>query len=78
MARPTKNEADRKTYMLRIRMTHNERVVLEAAAQSQRLDTSRWAREVLLRSAKRKGATVIAEWIRTQESDGAKDDTSSG
>ena len=66
MARPTKNEVDRKTYMLRIRMTQNDRAVIDAAAQSEGLDTSSWVREVLLRSAKRKGATVIAKWMRVE------------
>ena len=76
MVRPTKDEADRKTYMLRIRMTQNDRSVVEAAALSEGLDLSSWAREVLLRSAKRKGSTVIAKWMRTDIAETSQDDTS--
>jgi len=47
--------------MLRIRMTQDDREILEAAAASNDLDISAWARGVLLRSAKRR-ATITVEW----------------
>ncbi len=77
MVRPTKDEADRKTYMLRIRVTQNDRSTIEAAALSEGLDLSSWAREVLLRSARRKGSTVRAKWMRVDHGKmTTQDDTS--
>ena len=46
-----KNEA--KTYMLRIRMTEEERRILEEAANAKSLDTSSWARSELVSLAKK-------------------------
>ncbi len=51
--RPKKPKADAKTYMLRIRMTEEERKVLEEAARVLSLDTSSWARSELLSLARR-------------------------
>ena len=63
MARPMKSEVERKKNTLRIRMTEDERRLLDAAAQMLELDTSTWARGVLLRAAKRRAPTIFrGEW----------------
>jgi hypothetical protein len=49
--RPPKPPEDRKTAELRIRLTPEQRATLDAAAD---VDTSTWARDVLLRAAKRR------------------------
>jgi uncharacterized protein (DUF1778 family) len=64
MARPTKADAERKTNMLRIRLTEEDRRILEDAAGLSGMDTSAWARSILLRSAKRKAPTIVTEWTR--------------
>ena len=51
MGRPPKPPGDRKDAELRIRLTEAEREELDRAAGQ---DTSTWAREVLLRAAKRR------------------------
>ena len=51
--RPRKPKADAKTYMLRIRMTEEERAMLEEAARVLSLDTSSWARSELVALARR-------------------------
>jgi hypothetical protein len=51
--RQKKPEADAKTYMLRIRMTQEERRLLEEAAKSKSLETSTWARSELVALARR-------------------------
>ena len=48
-----KPEKDVKTYMLRIRMTEAERIVLEEAAKAKSLETSSWARSELVALAKK-------------------------
>ena len=48
--RPPKADDERKDAELRIRMTQDERELLDRAAGDK---TSTWAREVLLRAAKR-------------------------
>ena len=50
--RPPKPPEERKAAELRIRLTEGQRAELDAAAGQ---DTSTWAREVLLRAAKRRG-----------------------
>ena len=45
--------AKAKSYMLRIRMTETERLLLEEAAKSKSLETSTWARSELIALAKR-------------------------
>lgn len=65
MARPTKADAERKTNMFRIRLTDEDRLLLEAVAAKNQMDTSAWAREVLLRSAKRSSTTIAPKWTRT-------------
>lgn len=50
MVRPAKPPEERKENILRIRLTDEERQELESAAKG---NTSTWAREVLLRAAKR-------------------------
>ena len=49
--RPPKADDERKSAELRIRMTQEERELLDAAAGGK---TSTWARDVLIRAAKRK------------------------
>lgn len=50
MARPEKPPEERKENVLRIRLTDEEREALDRAADGR---TSTWARDVLLRAAKR-------------------------
>lgn len=52
MGRPPKPPEERKAAELRIRLTEAQRAELDAAAGQ---DTSTWARDVLLRAAKRRG-----------------------
>ena len=49
--RPPKADDERKDNVLRIRMTQEERELLDYAADGK---TSTWARDVLVRAAKRK------------------------
>jgi hypothetical protein len=49
--RPPKPPEERKSAELRIRLTEAQRATLDAAAGQ---DTSTWARDVLLRAAKRR------------------------
>ena len=51
--RKKKPEGESKNYMLRIRMTEEERKLLEEAAKSKSLETSTWARSELVMLAKR-------------------------
>jgi hypothetical protein len=51
--RPPKSPDERKTAELRIRLTTEQRETLDDAAEG---DTSTWARDVLLRAAKRRGS----------------------
>lgn len=51
MGRPPKPDDERKSAELRIRLTADEREELDRAAGD---NTSTWAREVLLKAAKRK------------------------
>ena len=51
--RHKKPEDQAKTYMLRIRMTEDDRKVLEEAARSRSLETSTWARSELISIARR-------------------------
>jgi hypothetical protein len=53
MAGKPKNPELVKTYTLRIRMTEDERKLLEGAAQSKSLETSTWARSELVALARR-------------------------
>ena len=53
MGRPEKEPDERKTSFLRIRMTQEERELLDQVAGGK---TSTWAREVLLRAARRKAS----------------------
>lgn len=50
--RPPKPPEERKSAELRIRLTEDERSALDHAAGE---NTSTWAREVLLKAAKRRG-----------------------
>lgn len=51
--RPKKPESEVKTYMLRIRMTEEERALLDAVAQAKSLQLSSWARSELLALARK-------------------------
>ena len=51
--RPKKSNPDSKTYMLRIRMTEEDRELIDAAAKSKSLETSTWARSELVTLAKK-------------------------
>jgi len=51
--RPKKPEAEVKTYMLRVRMTEEERLLLEQAATVKSLQLSSWARSELLALARK-------------------------
>lgn len=48
-----KEPGQTRTYTLKIRLTDDERKELDAAAKGEALDTSPWARGVLLREARR-------------------------
>jgi len=54
MKRPKKLRGESRTNILRIRLTAAERKELDALAASQTLDTSTWARMLLLLTSKRK------------------------
>lgn len=54
MKRPRKPRGESRTNILRIRLTAAERKELDALAAAQTLDTSTWARMVLLLNSKRK------------------------
>jgi uncharacterized protein (DUF1778 family) len=51
--RPKKPEGEAKTYMLRVRMTQEERDLLEGAAKSKSLQLSSWVRSEMLALARR-------------------------
>jgi uncharacterized protein (DUF1778 family) len=51
--RPKKPESDVKAFMLRIRMTEDERKVLDDAARVKSLQLSSWARSELLALARK-------------------------
>lgn len=52
LGRPKKVKAERRGNVLRIRLTTEERSVLDAAAESQSLDVSAWGRMVLMKAAR--------------------------
>jgi hypothetical protein len=52
MAGKPKDPDLRKSYMLRVRMTQEERELLEAAARVKSLETSTWARSELVALAR--------------------------
>jgi hypothetical protein len=51
--RHKKPEGEAKSYMLRIRMTEEDRALLEAAAKLKSLETSTWARSELVGLARK-------------------------
>lgn len=53
MAGKPKDPERRKTFMLRIRMTQQDRELLEAAAKSKSLELSTWARSELVALARK-------------------------
>ncbi|MGD0541122.1 MAG: hypothetical protein ABSB33_06370 [Tepidisphaeraceae bacterium] len=54
MARPSKPKSQRRTNILRIRLTLAERKALDVAADAEHDETSSWARRVLLLRADQK------------------------
>ena len=54
MGRPPKPPDQRKSSELRIRLTETDRETLDDAAKSRGAETSTWARDVLLKAAKRR------------------------
>jgi len=52
MARPKKPESDTLSYMLRIRMSEEDRKLLEQAAKRKSLQLSSWARSELVALAR--------------------------
>jgi len=53
MAGKPKKPEQVKTYMLRVRMTEEERALLEEAARHKSLETSTWARSELVALARK-------------------------
>jgi uncharacterized protein (DUF1778 family) len=53
MAGKPKKPEERKSFMLRVRMTQQDRELLEEAAKSKSLELSTWARSELVALAKR-------------------------
>lgn len=51
--RHPKPEGESKSYMLRIRMTEDDRRLIEAAAKAKSLETSTWARSELVLLARK-------------------------
>ena len=51
--RPKKPDGEAKTFELRIRVTEQQRRILDEAAKTRELDTSTWARSELLALAKK-------------------------
>ena len=61
MARPRKDERDRKTVPLKIMLTPQQRARLDRAAEAAGLDVSAWGRAVLLQAAGRLAASERAK-----------------
>ncbi len=53
MGRPRKTPDEAKGFMLRIRMTHDDRALLEQAAKLMSLQLSSWARSELVELARK-------------------------
>jgi hypothetical protein len=53
MAGKPKDPERRKTFMLRVRMTEADRLLIEEAARTKSLETSTWARSELVALARR-------------------------
>jgi uncharacterized protein (DUF1778 family) len=53
MGRPKKNPDESMTYMLRVRMTAQERDLLEKAAKAKSLQLSSWVRSEMLALARK-------------------------
>ena len=51
--RPKKDESEAKSYMLRIRMTQDDRELLDRAARARSLQLSSWARSELIALARK-------------------------
>ncbi|NJN70838.1 MAG: hypothetical protein HC801_11560 [Nitrospira sp.] len=59
-----KVDKDRKNFMLRIRMTSADRAIIHNAAEADGREISTWARETLLRMARRKLTTIRTKWTK--------------
>jgi len=46
------SEGEQRENVLRIRLKPDERAILDKAAQMEKLPTSKWAREIMLRAAR--------------------------
>ena len=57
MGRPPKDPADRQTNGIRLPLTDAERALIDAAAKADGDRPVTWARDALLRAAKRKAAS---------------------
>jgi hypothetical protein len=53
MARQKKPDSESKSYMLRVRMTQDDRKLLDEAAKFKSLETSTWARSELVALARK-------------------------
>ena len=53
MGRPPLPTEERKAHMLRIRMTDDDREQINQAAETEGESASEWARQILLKAAKR-------------------------
>jgi len=53
VGRPKKSKKDRRGNVLRIRLTATERHIIDVAAQKNHLDTSTWARSIILKEAEK-------------------------
>jgi hypothetical protein len=52
MARPKKDPSERKTFILRIPMTEDQKKLIMDAVSMNQIDMAAWARPILLRVAK--------------------------
>ena len=58
MGRPKKSDSERKDSELRIRLTAEDRLALDKAAQGAGQETSTWARDLLLKNAEKTSARL--------------------
>ena len=55
--RPPKEPEDKRTEMVSVPMTETEKAAVDAAAEASGVKLAAWARDVMLRAAKRKAAS---------------------
>ena len=61
MVRPKKLDQDRRANIFQIRLQANERKAINNAAKALSLDSSAWARMILLQEAKQKNTHKLAK-----------------